>query len=224
MEPAHQRESSSRRPAAASRSPSPGTSARLPCRTPAPACPRLLPHIFERFRQADASTTRRHSGLGIGLAIVQHLVERHGGAVSATSAGEGHGATFTVGLPAAAVAGARTNGHGPATAAVPAPDALAGAACWSWTTTPVHGRCCTTCSPPPGRQCDRPRPPPPGSPRSPPNARTCWWWISACRSRTAINSSAERTPPGRPASLPWRSAHACDEDRRQALAAASSAI
>ncbi len=59
----------------------------------------LLSHIFERFRQADSSATRKHTGLGLGLAIVRHLVELHGGTVMADSAGEGQGATFTVRLP-----------------------------------------------------------------------------------------------------------------------------
>jgi PAS domain S-box-containing protein len=61
--------------------------------------PDVLPHLFERFRRADSSTTRQYGGLGIGLALVRHLVEIHGGTVSAHSAGAGHGATFTVTLP-----------------------------------------------------------------------------------------------------------------------------
>jgi PAS domain S-box-containing protein len=59
----------------------------------------FLPHVFERFRQADATATRAHGGLGLGLAIVRHLVELHGGTVSAASPGEGRGATFTLRLP-----------------------------------------------------------------------------------------------------------------------------
>jgi PAS domain S-box-containing protein len=61
--------------------------------------PDFLPHVFDRFRQADSSTTRHHGGLGLGLSIVRHLVEAHGGSVHAYSAGEGQGATFTVDLP-----------------------------------------------------------------------------------------------------------------------------
>jgi len=61
--------------------------------------PEFLPHVFERFRQADGATTRRHTGLGLGLAIVRQIVELHGGTVHAASPGEGLGATFTVRLP-----------------------------------------------------------------------------------------------------------------------------
>jgi PAS domain S-box-containing protein len=59
----------------------------------------FLPHVFERFRQADASTTRSHGGLGLGLAIVRQLIELHGGTIEARSEGEGRGATFIVELP-----------------------------------------------------------------------------------------------------------------------------
>lgn len=58
----------------------------------------LLPHIFEHFRQADSTTTRAHSGLGLGLAIARHLVELHGGSIRAESAGEGKGSTFVLSL------------------------------------------------------------------------------------------------------------------------------
>lgn len=61
--------------------------------------PAFLPHVFDRFAQEDSSITRRHGGLGLGLAIVRELVERHAGTVAAESAGPGQGATFTVTLP-----------------------------------------------------------------------------------------------------------------------------
>ena len=59
----------------------------------------ILPHVFERFRQEDSSSVRAHGGLGLGLALVRHLVELHGGHVQAASPGKGQGATFTVTLP-----------------------------------------------------------------------------------------------------------------------------
>jgi CheY-like chemotaxis protein len=61
----------------------------------------VLPFVFDRFRQADSSTSRTHGGLGLGLAIVRHLVELHGGSVTADSAGEDRGARFVVRLPVA---------------------------------------------------------------------------------------------------------------------------
>jgi PAS domain S-box-containing protein len=61
--------------------------------------PEFLPHVFERFRQADAGMTREHGGLGLGLAITRHLVEMHGGTIEVSSGGRGMGSTFTIKLP-----------------------------------------------------------------------------------------------------------------------------
>jgi signal transduction histidine kinase len=63
--------------------------------------PEFLPHVFEPFRQADGASTRRHGGLGLGLAVVKYLTELHGGSVTAVSGGTGEGATFTITLPLA---------------------------------------------------------------------------------------------------------------------------
>jgi signal transduction histidine kinase/ActR/RegA family two-component response regulator len=71
--------------------------------------PEFLPHAFERFSQADSSTTRTHSGVGLGLAIVRHLVALHGGTIHARSEGAGLGATFIVELPAVAASAASTS-------------------------------------------------------------------------------------------------------------------
>ena len=67
--------------------------------TGAGIAPAFLPHVFQPFRQQDATATRAHGGLGLGLAIVKHLVELHGGSIEARSEGEGKGATFVVRLP-----------------------------------------------------------------------------------------------------------------------------
>src|SRR5262249_15014729 len=64
----------------------------------------FLPHVFDRFRQADSGTTRRHRGLGLGLSIVRGLVEPHGGSVTAESSGDGLGSTFRVRIPVAPAA------------------------------------------------------------------------------------------------------------------------
>ncbi len=74
--------------------------------------PDFLPHVFERFRQADSTTTRAHSGVGLGLAIVRHLVELHGGHISAHSQGPGLGSEFVVRLPLADRQGAARDAGG----------------------------------------------------------------------------------------------------------------
>ena len=77
-----------------------GTSARLRiCDDGAGIAPEFLPYIFDPFRQAEEAISPKHQGLGLGLAIARHLVEAHGGTISASSAGLGHGALFTVELP-----------------------------------------------------------------------------------------------------------------------------
>jgi PAS domain S-box-containing protein len=94
----------------------------------------FLPYVFDRFRQADGSTTRQHGGLGLGLSIVKHLAEAHGGSVHAYSAGTGQGASFTVELPLPAAptqladeASSSGAGNGNETASrAPGPPALLG--------------------------------------------------------------------------------------------------
>ncbi len=85
--------------------------------------PTFLPHIFERFRQADSRFSREHGGLGLGLAIVRELIELHGGTVSASSAGLGRGATFEIRLPTVMSQGATVAGprHGAASPAAEQP-------------------------------------------------------------------------------------------------------
>lgn len=69
----------------------------------------FMPYVFDRFRQADSTTTRQHGGLGLGLAIARHLVEIHGGTIRAESPGVGHGATITIRLPLVEAAVSATN-------------------------------------------------------------------------------------------------------------------
>jgi CheY-like chemotaxis protein/two-component sensor histidine kinase len=76
--------------------------------------PEFKEHVFERFRQGDASTTRKHGGLGLGLSIVKHLIEQHGGTVRVDSEGEERGASFTVELPAARIQSLATRPDRPA--------------------------------------------------------------------------------------------------------------
>jgi signal transduction histidine kinase len=76
----------------------------------------FLPHVFDRFRQGDGTTTRSFGGLGLGLAIVRHLAELHGGTVRAHSEGEGRGATFTLLLPGAGAGSRRVNSQEAASA------------------------------------------------------------------------------------------------------------
>ena len=84
----------------------------------------FLPHVFERFRQGDETSTRAHGGMGLGLAVVRYLVEMHGGSVTVTSPGTGKGAAFTVTLPLA-TAGAREGMGAPPQALADSPDAEA---------------------------------------------------------------------------------------------------
>jgi CheY-like chemotaxis protein len=87
--------------------------------------PKFLPYVFDRFRQADSSSTRSHGGLGIGLTIVRHIVELHGGTVAADSAGEGRGSTFTVTLPLSGASANASPARTPATASAAAPASAA---------------------------------------------------------------------------------------------------
>ena len=117
----------------------------------------FLPVMFQRFRQADSSTTRTEGGLGIGLAIVGHIVELHGGTVRAASAGEGQGTTFTITLPVRAV---RLGSERSEVTSASAGRFSPVCASWSARTTRIRASSCRRCSRARARTCSwrRPRP------------------------------------------------------------------
>ena len=146
--------------------------------------PDFLPHVFERFRQADATATRAHGGLGLGLAIVRHLVELHGGTVAASSPGEGQGATFTVRLPLSLPVPVDRPVH---EAAPRRPTAWTspGSGCWSWTTSRTPARCSPPRSRHTGPRWSSWRTPRRPSTGSPPTGPTSWCPTWRCPAWTA---------------------------------------
>ena len=117
--------------------------------------PAFLPHVFQPFRQQDATITRTHGGLGLGLAIVKHLVELHGGTIEAQSDGAGKGATFVVRLPVsplrsaslAAAGSSRARTRSDRARRCAARPSSRGFACWCARTSPTRASCSSRSSP-----------------------------------------------------------------------------
>ena len=106
-------------------------------RTPASGiAPDFLPYVFDRFRQADSRTTRQHGGLGLGLAIARHLVEQHGGKMTAHSEGPGLGTSVLMRLPGGSARRSHGERHGP----IQQPEALRGSAHLHGARGPRRGR------------------------------------------------------------------------------------
>jgi hypothetical protein len=133
--------------------------------------PEFLPHVFERFRQADGALSRKSSGLGLGLAIVRHIVELHGGTVVASSEGTGRGATFTVRLPLS-VAARRSQAADVLTASRHVRRRSKACASWWSTTSRTLARCSPPYWKPASPRCAPPLPATRPSTWSRPGART----------------------------------------------------
>ena len=103
--------------------------------------PEFLPFVFDRFRQGDSRATRRHSGLGLGLAIARYLVERHGGSIQARSDGNGCGATFVIRLPLPSHSLPAPVSSDPATIASVGVGLSPGSGFSSWTITTTRATC-----------------------------------------------------------------------------------
>ena len=106
----------------------------------------FLPHVFERFRQADSRTTRQHGGLGLGLAIARHLVQQHGGTMTAHSDGPGLGTMIRISLPVPVIGRRRDDGARRSRLRRCSRAASTALRCWWWTTTRTRVSCAECCS------------------------------------------------------------------------------